>query len=138
MAESEEYLLTYGTLRRGVHNPMQEFLSNSAQWIGKAFFQGTLYYANGHPAAVSSSEQEDQIVGDLFQFDTGSDLLNELDRYEGYRPEKPSESLYVRKKRRVTLKESGEVREAWIYIFNQPVERAELIASGDYVQYQSR
>ncbi|MGK7371095.1 MAG: gamma-glutamylcyclotransferase family protein [Candidatus Halalkalibacterium sp. M3_1C_030] len=135
MAASKKHLFTYGTLRKGEHNPMQEFLSNSAQWIGKAVFQGKLYYENGHPAAISSVNEEDKVLGDLFEFDAASDLLEKLDHYEGYRPNDIPESLYIRKKREVVIVESNKLCKAWIYIYNQPVERANLIESGDYVQF---
>lgn len=138
MAAAKDYIFTYGTLRKGEHNTMQEFLSSSARWIGKALFKGNLYYADGHPAAVSCSEQKEKILGDIYEFDADSKLLQTLDHYEGYHPEKLDESLYIRKKRNVMLKESGKVWEAWIYLYNQPVDNAEIITSGDYVQFRNR
>jgi len=138
MTDLQEYLFTYGTLRKGESNPMQDHLERNAKWIGKALFRGKLYYANGHPAAISSANENDIIVGDLFEFDKKSGLLQELDRYEGFHPGRLDESLYIRKKRDVILKESEEPHKAWIYIYNQPVERAKLIASGDYVQFSKR
>ena len=115
---------------------MQNYLEKHADWIGKALFSGKLYYANGHPAAILAAGDEDQILGDVYELDTNSPLLRELDRYEGYRPDKLDESLYLRKKREVTLKKDGEVYMAWVYIYNQPVVRAKLIPSGDYVQFR--
>ncbi len=136
MAASKEHLFTYGTLRKGENNPMQNYLEKKADWIGKALFCGKLYYANGHPAAILSAHEEDQIVGDVYEFDNGSPLLRELDRYEGYRPDSPDESLYIRRKRDVTLQKNHEVFAAWIYIYNQPIDKANLIVSGDYVQFR--
>lgn len=135
MAATKEHLFTYGTLRKGEHNPMQNYLEKKAEWIGKALCSGKLYYANGHPAAILSAHEEDQIVGDVYEFDTDSPLLRELDRYEGYRPGRPEESLYIRRKIDVTLQQNHEVYAAWIYIYNKPVDKAKLIASGDYVQF---
>lgn len=135
MAAFKEHLFTYGTLRKDEHNPMQKFLSNNAEWIGKAVFQGKLYYENGHPAAISSANEESKILGDLFEFNTASNLLEKLDRYEGYHPNNFQGSLYIRKKREVVIVNSNEPCEAWIYIYNQPVESANLIESGDYIQF---
>ena len=135
MTESKEHLFTYGTLRKGETNPMQNYLEKNADWIGKALFRGKLYYANGHPAAILSANEENRILGDVYEFDTGSPLLRELDRYEGYRPDRLDESLYIRMKRDVTLKKNSEVCMAWIYIYNQSIDRAKLIASGNYVQF---
>ena len=135
MAATKELLFTYGTLRKGESNPMQRYLENNAEWIAKATFQGKLYFADGHPAATPTTDENSQILGDLFEFDESSGLLQELDRYEAYRPANPEKSLYLRKKRKVSLNESNEIRDAWIYIYNRPVDNATPIPSGDYAQF---
>lgn len=135
MSASKELLFTYGTLRKGESNPMQQYLQTNADWIGKATVKGKLFFADGHPAAVSATDDKSQIIGDLFEFDQSSGLLYELDRYEGYRPANPDNSLYLRKMRKVCLINSGKIRDAWIYIYNQPVNNALSIPSGDYAQF---
>lgn len=136
MVASKELLFTYGTLRKDEENPMQNYLEKQAHWIGKALVQGELHYAGGHPAAIASGDEKRQILGDLYEFDKESGLLQELDRYEGYRPGEPVKSLYLRKKRMATLLENKEKRVAWIYIYNQPLDEAVPILSGDYVKFR--
>lgn len=135
MKLSNEILFTYGTLRKDADNPMQRFLINRAVWIGKGLFQGKLYFTDGHPAVVSSHSQNDSVVGDLFDIGNSPDLLPKLDRYEGYKSNSLEESLYIRKQRRVYLKENNQEIKAWIYLFNKPVNASEEISSGDYLQF---
>lgn len=134
---SIELLFTYGTLRLGADNPMQNFLSVRAHWLGQASFQGKLYYCNGHPAVLPSNHSKDKVIGDLFEVDESTDILKILDRYEGFDPANEEGSLYLRKSKRVSLDKGDkkERLEAWIYIFNRPIDTAVRINSGDYLQY---
>lgn len=136
MRQSNELLFTYGTLRRGVESPMQRYLTDHTTWLGEAVFQGKLYFIGGHPAAIPSSSEEDTIIGDLFEIQTTSDLIQRLDQYEGFNKNNPEVSLYIREKRKVRLKKSNAVHEAWIYIFNGPRERSIEIESGDYLGFR--
>jgi len=54
MTAETSYLFTYGTLRKGTGNKMQEFLDKRSQWMGQATFQGRLYFTGGHPAVIDS------------------------------------------------------------------------------------
>ena len=135
MTKPAERLFTYGTLRKGEQNPMQEYLQKNSTWLGRAQFHGKLYFADGHPAAVSSNDDESVILGDLFECNRGKGLLKELDRYEGYHPDDTKRSLYIRKMRTVTLEESGKMCKAWIYLYNQPIKNATHISSGDYRKF---
>ena len=60
-----------------------------------------------------------------------------LDEIEGFRPNEPERSLYLRVRTDVTL-QSGEVRPAWAYFYNAPLGRAERIPSGDYLEHLHR
>lgn len=138
MKLSNEILFTYGTLRKEADNPIQRFLIDRAVWIGKGFFQGKLYFTNGHPAAVPSDSQTNSVTGDLFDIENSPELLQTLDRYEGYDPANPEGSLYIRAKKTIWLKESDKNVEAWIYLFNKPVDASEEISSGDYLRFVRR
>ena len=138
MTQSKDLLFTYGTLRRGVESPMQRFLTDHTTWVGEAVFRGKLYFVGGHPAAIPSSSEEDTIIGDLFEIQTTSDLIQRLDQYEGFNRNNPKASLYIREKRKVRLKKSNAVHEAWIYIFNGPKDRSTVIESGDYLSFRNK
>ena len=135
MTQSNGFLFTYGTLRKGVDIPMQRFLSNRSTWMGEAIFQGKLYYVGGHPAAVPSSSKKDAVTGDLFRIDNGTDLIRRLDQYEGFDENNRKGSLYIREKRKVRLKKSDKTLLAWIYLFNKPVDDSQKIESGNYLHY---
>jgi gamma-glutamylcyclotransferase (GGCT)/AIG2-like uncharacterized protein YtfP len=60
-----------------------------------------------------------------------------LDAYEGYNERWPENSLFIRKQVSAT-KENGSTIECWIYLFNQSLENAKLIPSGDWLDYQQK
>lgn len=134
---SIERLFTYGTLRMGADNAMQKFLTDRAGWLGQATFQGNLYYCNGHPAVLPSENNEDKVIGDLFEAGKLHEIFKTLDRYEGFDPANKAESLYLRKQKTVTLQSSKKKQalEAWIYLYNKPIDKARKIRSGDYLKY---
>jgi gamma-glutamylcyclotransferase (GGCT)/AIG2-like uncharacterized protein YtfP len=61
-------------------------------------------------------------------------VLAALDEIEGYRPDDPDRSLYVRSRTAVTLPD-GTCESAWVYFYNAPLGQAERIASGDYLEH---
>lgn len=137
MTQSKDLLFTYGTLRREVESPMQRFLTDHTTWIGEAVFQGKLYFVGGHPAAIPSSSNEDTVIGDLFEVNAASNLIERLDQYEGFNKNNHDVSLYIREKKKVRLKKSNNVKDAWIYIFNGPRDRSIVIESGDYLSFRN-
>lgn len=138
MTQAKELLFTYGTLRKDIDIPMQQFLTDRTTWIGEATFQGKLYYVGGHPAAIPSSSSNDSITGDLFEIDGSSDLIHRLDQYEGFDKHNQSSSLYIREKKKVHLNKTGEIYGAWIYLFNKPVAGSKEIKSGDYLRFRDK
>jgi gamma-glutamylcyclotransferase (GGCT)/AIG2-like uncharacterized protein YtfP len=82
---------------------------------------------------VSSPSPSDRVVGELHRIGPGREaaLLAELDRYEGWNPDRPGESEFVRVRARIES-EAGDRFEAWIYTYNRPTESLARIASGDY------
>lgn len=135
MPQSKELLFTYGTLRKAVDSPMQQFLTDRTTWIGEAYFQGKLFFVGSHPAAIPSTSSTNIVIGDLFEVHASSDLISRLDRYEGFDKNNPQKSLYIREKVEVRLKETNKYFDAWIYLFNRPVDGSQKINSGDYLSF---
>ena len=52
----------------------------------------------------------------------------------GYSASEPDASLYTRVETHVTLPDGLPVK-AWVYFYNAPLGRAELIKSGDYLEH---
>tara|TARA_B100001123_G_scaffold358242_1_gene412953 strand:+ start:1480 stop:1764 length:285 start_codon:yes stop_codon:yes gene_type:complete len=71
------------------------------------------------------------VVGELYEILQADRLLPKLDEIEGYYPNAPDKSSYLR--RRVCVRHSDGVSvSSWVYIFNGSLEKASRILSGDY------
>lgn len=114
--EKTHNILTYGTLRPFVNTDIVKV-------------PGKLYDLGWYPGIVLGNHENPQ-EGDSFvtceRITVDDDRLRELDNYEGYNPDHPEQSLYLRKK----------VGQDWIYVYNHSVEGHELIESGDWQQHQ--
>ena len=70
----------------------------------------------------------------MYEVTDPGDVFPALDEIEGYRPNDPDRSLYVRSSVTVTLPD-GTSRAAWVYFYNAPLGQADRIASGDYLEH---
>ena len=130
-------LFVYGSLRRDSDHPMARYLQSHSQLIGNAISQGKLFDAGSFPAAIKSTNPNDQVRGELYAIKNTDHLLDKLDNYEGFEPEKPDQSLFFRKKVEVKPVSGDKMVPAWIYLFNRPVTDLQAIPSGDYTAYRS-
>jgi len=126
-------LFVYGLLRQKAQHEMGQFLSEKAQFVGEARFQGKLYLVDYYPGIVPSENPSDQVYGDLLQLKDLS-ILEELDHFEGVGDayEKPNE--YRREVYSVSL-EGNQTQQAWVYVYNWPVNSGKEIPSGDFLKY---
>lgn len=108
-------ILTYGTLRPFTNTDVVKV-------------PGKLYDLGWYPGIVLGNH-ENPDEGDSFvtceRITVGDQRLIELDRYEGYDPQFPESSLYLRKK----------IGEDFIYVYNLSAEGHDLIESGDWQQH---
>lgn len=112
---------------------MSDLLQKYGQKLGSATFQGKLFDAGSFPAAVAADSESHKVHGELYEVDDSDSLFSQLDPYEGYEPQNHTESLFLRQKVIVQLKEK-EVG-AWIYLYNRPVDNLKPIHEGDYLSY---
>ncbi len=131
------HLYVYGTLRSDSNHRMHKVLSGSATFIGPARVFGRLYAFDAFPGMVTSEDKDDMIQGELYRLQRGTDgLLRRLDAYEGYYPNRPARSLFVRRIIVAYLHEcdrpSAKPLMAWAYIYNGSVAEARRIVGGDY------
>lgn len=133
-----EYLFVYGSLQRKVQHPAHNVLSQHAEFVCNAEFEGALYMVSDYPGAVKATENSAMVKGELFLLKDSSRAFAKLDRYEGYDPNNTEQSLYVREQCAVRCsadRNDMNVEEAWIYLFNRPTDQLERISSGDYLAY---
>lgn len=128
-------LFVYGTLRRGSSTLMAELLAGEATYVGEATVSGVLYDTGSFPACVPATDVTQRVHGDVYGLrdESAGTLLAQLDQYEGYSPDERFGSLFVREYARVRF-DDGSEELAWIYRFNNSLEHARVIASGDWHQ----
>ena len=129
-----ERLFVYGTLRKNAAHPMHRLLRRHARFESQATFPGRMFDLGDYPGVVPDSAGTHRVLGELYSFQAPALLLPALDRYEGCTDFNDPPQEFRRERHRVfPAGTSG--TEAWIYIFNQPVDGLRLIPGGDYMHY---
>lgn len=126
-----DHLFTYGLLRREANHEMSQLLTQSADFVSKATFQGKLYRVDYYPGVIPSENQEDIVFGDVYQI-SNLQLLKRLDRFEGIGPEFSQPNEYRREVMGVMLV-NGTKLTAWIYLYNWDLDGSDRIYSGDFL-----
>lgn len=129
ISETTNLLFVYGSLMRGMERA--EFLNfaHKAKFLSSGTAQGTLYHLGAFPA-MKEGNNGSVVHGELYELQDPQTFFDTLDLIEGYWPEQPERSLYVRKLIGVRTPE-GE-KSAWAYLLNLPFENLKPIPSGDF------
>lgn len=130
---TSDCLFVYGTLMRGYVHPMAKLLSANADFLGPASCRGRLYMVKHYPGLVLSDDADEIVHGELYRLRAPEAMLREFDMYEACGEGFPEPTQYVRKMFSVTLAD-GASSEAWTYLYNWPVAKLTLIASGRFLQ----
>jgi len=128
-----QYLFIYGTLLPDVAPDEIADTAKKLEFIGEGFVHGRLYDLGEYPGAVLNYHSK--IFGRVYKLPDDENILPELDEYEGYYPQNPSKSLYLRKKTKVYL--DDKMLSCWIYEYNQDLSHAPTIESGNFLSIQS-
>jgi len=128
MADEVQRVFVYGTLLQG--GPNHARLCGDALTIQPAHTTGRLYQLPaGFPAMVEADAGV--VYGEAMSFSDIGATLARLDLFEGYRPDRPELSLYVRQVQQVTLLDTGGTAAAYCYVWRGPLPAgAVLIPSG--------
>jgi len=108
----------YGTLKRGYPNHV--FLKN-CEFLGLDRLPGIVLYDLGW---FPGARFEGCEAIDVEVFAVCADTLKLLDDLEGYRPEAPETSYFLRSSI------SSRFGDVWIYTFNNSVDGFDVVASG--------
>lgn len=130
-------LFVYGTLRSSCNHPMHRKLLRNASLLGNASLSGRLYDLGNYPGLIPGSNARYTVQGELYQLVNPGLLLATLDRYEGCHSRASGPPEYRREILEVN-DHSGESCMAWVYVYNWPVKKQQLIRSGDYLIRRSR
>jgi gamma-glutamylcyclotransferase (GGCT)/AIG2-like uncharacterized protein YtfP len=120
-------LFVYGTLMEGQRNDLLSQIE--ASFVGRGTIQAKLYDLGEYPGA--KPDHRNQVKGEVYRLTRPAEALALLDRYEDYVSLRRRDSLFVREQAQVTL-EDGNMKTAWVYFYNRPVDESHLISYGDY------
>lgn len=134
-------VFVYGTLRHG-HGNYGRFLEGRTEKEFPARADDLVLYGYGIPFAAERSGGE--VVGELMIVgdEHYDQVLRGLDRLEGFRPDRPDDSMYLRVQREIRVSIDGgntwESRTAWLYLANESIvsefSDTDLIPDGDWAR----
>lgn len=114
-----DHLFAYGTLQPGL--APEEIAETAAKlWpVGQGFVYGELIQLNGYPGVVPDLGSKNRIAGTILELPSDENVLRQLDAYEGYDPQAPEASEFIRVRIVVELAGGGTL-ECWMYRYNRP------------------
>jgi gamma-glutamylcyclotransferase (GGCT)/AIG2-like uncharacterized protein YtfP len=117
-----QYLFVYGTLQPGCARAVVVPAAAKLRVVGKGFVYGVLYDLGGYPGAVPHPKATGRIAGTVLELPQDANVLRELDAYEGFDPEAPAASEFVRVRESVQMSDGGAM-ECWMYRYNRAPDR---------------
>jgi gamma-glutamylcyclotransferase (GGCT)/AIG2-like uncharacterized protein YtfP len=109
-----------------------------ARLVGTGRIGGRLYDLGEYPGAIcAAGEGGEYVKGELYEVRDAELATSILDEFEEFSARRPRQSLFVRIVAPVTLEDGRKVN-AWVYVYNKPIEESRLIPSGDYRQSLAR
>ena len=129
-----DYVFFYGTLMTPFNRPGRQRVDSKLSFAGRGRIRAALFDLGIYPAAVPAEDDRSTVAGEVYEMLDAPVVLAALDEIEGFRPNEPERSLYLRVETDVTL-DSGATRPAWAYFYNAPLGRADRIPSGDYLEH---
>jgi gamma-glutamylcyclotransferase (GGCT)/AIG2-like uncharacterized protein YtfP len=127
--DEPRHLFVYGTLRRRSSHCMARVLQTRAIFIDSARMPGRLFDLGRYPGMVEADGAEEWVMGDLYELPPDTDLLRDLDRYEG--ADGTQSALFDRQPGEALLP-NGRLVDAWWYRYRGSRFDAQRIVSGDY------
>jgi gamma-glutamylcyclotransferase (GGCT)/AIG2-like uncharacterized protein YtfP len=122
----------YGTLMAGFDRRRRAGIDGKLTYLGRGSISAALFDLGIYPAAVPAPDSS--VWGELYETLDAPAVLAALDEIEGYRPDDPDRSLYIRSRTPVTLPDRHS-ESAWVYFYNAPLGQAQRIPSGDYLDH---
>lgn len=71
------------------------------------------------------------MVGEVFELPDDPEVLTRLDEYEGFDPDHPRGSLFIRRRCLVKLY-NGKKLSCWVYTYNRSPGAAPSLSAGEY------
>ena len=127
-----DYLFVYGTLLQP-GNPFADYLSQNCSYVSPGKIKGKLYDISEYPGLIIADNDHNYVRGSIYQLHQPEENLKIFDDYEGFGPEQDQPNLYNRS---IATIETGDgFIDAWVYLYNLPVDGLPIIPSGNYAEY---
>ena len=120
-------IAVYGTLRHGAG---ANALFKGSKYLGQDKISGNIYNLGAYPG-LRLDKDGGEVVVDLYEIESPQKLKS-LDNYEGYHPEFPESSLYIREEV-LTLEGAMKVS---TYVYNNSPRDEQFIKTGDWFDVQ--
>lgn len=122
-----EYFVFYGLLKQGAAGqPRHIDLAAAGAFLGTCTFRGEMYDLGGFPGVTAG---DGTCHGVIYRLDDTA-LLPILDAFEDVYPGDAPGSLY-RRERCVATTAGGDT-EAWVYVYNQPLNGAPRVPDNNW------
>ena len=119
-------IFVYGTLDK-IPLFSELLKTEEIKYVGRGKIKARLYDLGEYPGAVE--DRENRVYGKVYEISGMDKVLPQFDEYEGFYPDKPEKSLYVRKVKKVEM-DDGRILKAYVYIYNRSVKGLKEIESG--------
>ena len=126
---SDTLIFVYGSLRPDIGNAMSKRLQEESTILGPATIKAHLFKLGWYPGIRFVENTDDWVSGYLLNLNN-AESLKWLDEYEGFLPDSPKESLFLRKKTQVSW--GGKLTFAWCYEYNLEPKPGSRVISGDW------
>ena len=126
-----QYLFAYGTLQPGCAPPQVAALAARLRPVSEGFVRGVLYDLGRYPGAVPDARAGARITGTVMELPEDKTILRQLDDYEGFDPQAPATSEFVRERQIVELSD-GQKLECWFYRYNGNADGLRPIPDGKW------
>jgi gamma-glutamylcyclotransferase (GGCT)/AIG2-like uncharacterized protein YtfP len=125
--DTAELVFLYGTLLPQFVPETMRGVVARLHFRGDGSLRGVLYDLGEYPGAVFDTTTDMRVDGTVFELPEDPQVLEALDRYEGYESTPHATNLFVRKLQRVDLT-TGDTIECWAYEYNGNPDGALVIA----------
>jgi gamma-glutamylcyclotransferase (GGCT)/AIG2-like uncharacterized protein YtfP len=120
-----DWIALYGSLMRGLGAMESLGVSDRLRYVGPCICAGKLFDLGDYPGLRRGDAR---VVGELFAL-IEPQVIDVLDEFEGFDPERPRESLYLRERVELILPARTQ---AWIYLYNHIPDARARVVSGDW------
>lgn len=128
------YLFGYGTLLTGTpEETINRLIRNALLPKCRAYIHGRLHGLGPYPGAVPVPDRSEKVFGQVFAIERSGRVLSALDAYEGYRPQHPYQSAFVRRATTAMQLSCQRPLTVWVYYYNGHPPWTSRLPSGDYL-----